>query len=511
MRVLRAPIHPLLFAAYAVLALLASNVGQVRSSAAIRSVVISLSVALVLLLLLRLVLADWAKAAAVGTIVLILFFAYGHVYGFLKSVSLAGTVLGRHRYLLPAFLLSSVAALWLIRRSSFWSGAAPFLNVMGAVSLLIPLARVVGSEYRAVQEPERALPLEGGSTDSASLELPDIYYIILDAYTRGDILRENFDFSNEPFLNKLEELGFYVAECSQSNYSQTDLSLASSLNIDYLHNLSDEFTADNDDRSAVFRLIRESMVRRTLEGLGYEIVAFETGFPWTELDDADHYLAPEHDTSFFSPSLNSFEVLLLRTTAVSALIDASVAFFSNISAGALEQHEARVRYTLTQLSEIPRLPGPKLVFAHVVAPHKPYVFGSFDEAGPADPDPDPSEDPQAYVSGYRNQVMFVNEHMIELLQDIIEGSEPSPIIVLQGDHGADQAEPTSRVAILNALRLPNVNADRLYPTISPVNTFRLVLAEYFGLDLGLIEDVSRYSDYEVPYDFFQIPNPCETP
>jgi len=34
-------------------------------------------------------------------------------------------------------------------------------------------------------------------------------------------------------------------------------------------------------------------VRENFEKLGYATVAFETGFPWTEIDDADMFLTRE--------------------------------------------------------------------------------------------------------------------------------------------------------------------------------------------------------------------------
>ncbi len=43
----------------------------------------------------------------------------------------------------------------------------------------------------------------------AASEMPDIYYIILDAYTRDDILAGAYGLNNRPFLQELEERGFY--------------------------------------------------------------------------------------------------------------------------------------------------------------------------------------------------------------------------------------------------------------------------------------------------------------
>ena len=45
-----------------------------------------------------------------------------------------------------------------------------------------------------------------------------------------------------------------------------------------------------------------------------------------------------------------------------------------------------------------------------------------------------------------------------------------------------------RHAILNAYYLPGDGSKKLYPSISPVNTFRVVFSHYFGADLDLLPD-----------------------
>jgi hypothetical protein len=69
--------------------------------------------------------------------------------------------------------------------------------------------------------------------------------------------------------------------------------------------------------------------------------------------------------------------------------------------------------------------------------------------------------------------------------------------VVQGDHGPGPAPERvgldfrvspSRRRILNAYRFPDRDYSRLYDTISPVNTFRVILSQYLGLDLPLLPD-----------------------
>ena len=53
------------------------------------------------------------------------------------------------------------------------------------------------------------------------------------------------------------------------------------------------------------------------------------------------------------------------------------------------------------------------------------------------------------------------------------------------------------------------HTDQLYPTISPVNTFRVLFNTYFGTNYPLLEDVSYKSPIPHIYDFTKIPNaPC---
>ena len=76
------------------------------------------------------------------------------------------------------------------------------------------------------------------------------------------------------------------------------------------------------------------------------------------------------------------------------------------------------------------------------------------------------------------------------------------MIIIQGDHGAGVGEDywsidgpgvPQRAAILNAYYLP-IGCERdLYPGITPVNTFRIVLNCYFGASYLLLEDVTYFS------------------
>jgi hypothetical protein len=60
------------------------------------------------------------------------------------------------------------------------------------------------------------------------------------------------------------------------------------------------------------------------------------------------------------------------------------------------------------------------------------------------------------------------------------------------------------MAILNAYRLPGDGVEKIYPSITPVNSFRVVFDTYFGTSLGLLEDRALFSLYGKRYHFWDV-------
>ena len=112
-----------------------------------------------------------------------------------------------------------------------------------------------------------------------------------------------------------------------------------------------------------------------------------------------------------------------------------------------------ILFDLKQLQEMPSLPGPKFVFAHLVIPHQPFVFG---------PDGEPFVIPERinkgttyytkkdYQLGYVNQAKFISSRIVEVVKSIIDNSSVPPIIIIQGDHGPSHIDKATRKCILNA-------------------------------------------------------------
>lgn len=508
------PLYPFLVALYPLLALLAENVQELRLATAYRSIILVLVSTGLLLLVLSVALRQADLPALIVSFAVILFFSYGHLYTTLKTVEMAGILLGRHRYLVPAFFLLMLLWAFLVAPRMTQISRINLVATVVALSLLVvPVFRI--SSYlirrglvwgRATAEWQAGRPVAQG-------EAPDIYYIILDAYTRSDVMLQRHGFNNHEFLHHLEDKGFYIADGSHANHNWTSLSLASSLNMAYAQDLGLKLVP-NSYPSVLVEPIQHSRLRVELERLGYRTVGFRSGYLPTELEDADLFIGPGVEVASDRGGgvrFNRYEHLLLHSSAGLILLDwAGGRIYDWVGFRSAYPFEVMRRIILYQYESIPRVvdePGPKFVFMHVVAPHGPFLFDA--EGNPVvqsgvftlQSQSLPEESPSKSVL-YREQAIYITARTQEAIDVILEQSEEPPIIIIQADHGWSVGggwnSPTGfrlweRTAILNAYHLPGQCADRLYPTITPVNTFRLILSCYFDLDYPLLEDQVFFS------------------
>lgn len=517
----RLALHPLLFAAAPVLSLMASNLQEIHPLAGMRALLaLILGTALVLLLLGRWI-HEKQRAAMICSLFLLLFFSYGHVYFGLVTQSTRGLfarfgLIGNHLALGIAWLAFFLAGVWMTLRVKLGlETLGRVMNLMAVASFVIPLVQIARFEL------QRRTSFEGGRAivepyldkNPGQVDKPDIYYIVLDGYGRLDILEQLYEFDNAPFLTYLEERGFFVAEEARSNYVQTSLSVASSLNMSYIQDVNPDANA-GDPRLTLARMIRDSAVREYLEQHGYQIVAFASGYRPTELRDADRFISSR------GWNINPLEGLLLETSAF--------ALYQHLSRNiglpqyypGYASHRELISFTLAKLHGTATLPGPTFVFAHIVIPHPPFVF---DEAGEPVPrryrfsfmDGDAFQGTEAeYIGGYREQLIYLNRQLEVLIADLLSRSERPPVIILQGDHGpglqlsyqsATESNLEERLGILNAIHMPGEGQVDMPEDITPVNTFRLIFNRYFQTEFPTLPNLSYYSTWNEPLDFMLVP------
>ena len=489
--------HPLLLGIYPSLAMLAANVGFTALSSIFHPLVFSILISLLIYLVVRAFVHQWEKASIISSILILVFFTFGHLYDLRKSARVLSIEIGRLRFLLPAILLIAALLILLVFKRDKKLEQWNWLLFFGSMALVIVTAiRLISfSASAAVSKPVQSQPgtnlPDNGSTFSGPKR--DVYYIILDKYTRDDYVLEDYGLDTSGFIKQLEDLGFYVAKCSQPNYPGTALSMASSLNYEYLIDLAPDLINSNSAWVNLAPYIQNSRARQFFESQGYKFITAETPFEWVEVKDADIFIKPQKVGGALE--LTSFDTLFLKSTLLRPLFGISLPVNFKKVVTFERAHYERILYTLSQAKRIPEIPGPKFVYLHLIVPHAPYIFtpeGDFRV----------TEDEKV---GYVDNIRFIDNQIVPVVKEIIEKSAVPPVIILQGDHGYDG---DNMYAILNAYYLPEGGSANLYPTITPVNSFRVVLDEYFGTDLGLLQDTTYTWKWEDVYDFGIFENTC---
>lgn len=508
-------VHPLLFAIFPVLFLFSHNVSQAAPIETLRPALISVCFASALWLISSLAMRSARKAAILVSLFLLLFFSYGHLCAIAerRGLTVAGIAIGGRIILsLDIVLFGFVAYAVLKARGDVRTLTAAF-NLAGAFLVMIPTGVAA---YALLSSPRARPPVQvPAAAVRKPHKRPDIYYIILDGYGRSDTLKSMYDCDNAEFLAYLRRKGFYVAEKSKANYCQTLLSLASSLNLAYLDDLADRPGAESQDRRPLLAAVRNSYASAFLRERGYVFAAFSSGYSGTEVRSADIYLSPPR-------VLTEFDNVLINTTPIPDVESRLTGwrFFPKLwSRWQYDSHRRRIRYIFDRLGRMTETARPMFVFAHIVAPHPPFVFGEHGE--PTEPEATFGLDDgthlgmerSKYVAKYREQLAFVNLRMRHTIEKIMSSSRQPPVVILQADHGPgsmlDWEKPgrtsfSERMSILNAYYLPDNADEKLYPEISPVNTFRIVCNHCFGANYRLLKDESYFSTWTRPYKFIKV-------
>lgn len=502
--------HPVLFGIFPVLFLYAQNAYEMRLKDALGPFIIVVAVILTGSVILSLVLRDRLKGALMTTLMVMLFFSYGHITAILPDFRLfyGETEIGRNGLVLVVWMVIIYYGFkYLLKSKRDFSSLTRGLNYIGLFLVVIQIGHsgYVLLTRENIPVPEKRIV----TTARMNLpkKLPDIYFIIMDGYGRSDILKEIYAYDNSSFIAFLKSRGFYVADSCYVNYCQTLLSLTATLNMNYIDDLGD-FDRRLKDRLPLDEKLLDNEVYRFLRERGYGIAAFASGSSMTEFEKADLYLAP-------SWTVNEFQNTLMATTPLPFFI------YNEKSLYAL--HRKRLKYILNKLPDIYELTSPRFVFAHILCPHPPFVFDA--EGNEIEPDRsfypgdgshfmDRGGTVAEYLHGYKGQIAYITGRLQKTIEHILDKNKDNPpLIIIQADHGpgsglswlgVEETNVKERFSILNAVYLPGGGSPAFYERISPVNTFRIIFNEYFKTDYELLADRSFYATWAHPYNFIEV-------
>ena len=264
--------------------------------------------------------------------------------------------------------------------------------------------------------------------------------------------------------------------------------------INYLANAMGETESEN--RKISYKIIGENTVMNELKLKGYEIYNISPSYFWLEK------ISPDVNLCGINNYFNSqFQILILRMSMLNPVYQK---FFE-------DDYREKILCTFEEIPKIHKQSDdPVFVFAHIMVPHSPYIFGPNGEN--VDSKSFEMESSGKDKEGYLNQVKFAEKMMIEIVEKIRSSDEHAIIIVTSysgSDSTLDWDNPNeemlrAKFGNFNAYYFPNGGDTIIYDGISPVNVFRKILNFYFNEEYEILEDKSYFSHHKKPYDFKDI-------
>ncbi|MCX6584496.1 MAG: hypothetical protein NT166_30365 [Candidatus Aminicenantes bacterium] len=451
--------YPYLFALFPVLFLYTHNIKETRLSQAFPALAISLVFFLLLWGIFLAVLKDSARAGIVTGVFILLFFSYGHLYEQLNYLT-SGFNLGEmsHFVMIPVFLI-----LWLmvfrfvLRSGKNFHAATGFLNLMALCLVLINIFNIVVFEVSRSSATD-SVGKPGLLSVDKTANLPDVYFIIMDEYAGLESIKKLYDYDNREFVHELEKRGFYVAEKSKTGYTSSEQCVASVLNMRFLERGEDPYW-----------LIQNSQATRLFKEQGYTIFIFP-------INSRAVFKNSERVFEYTDPWFNDFNLTLLETSMLRFLAEAVM---ENNDYG--QRYRDKILYIFETLGRLPGEKGAKFVYCHLLCPHVPFVFDA--GGGAVQPGNFFNLKDKKY---YLDQYIYMSKKILETVDKLLKRSGVPPVIVIQSDHGQRGTTGSSRMPvetswqdIFSAYYLPGAGTKGLSPSISPVNTFRLIFNAYF--------------------------------
>ena len=503
-------IHPILIALYPVFFVYSQNIHLILIQGIIFPVLIILAITIVMWAIIKYVLKNTRKAALLTSLFVFLFFSYGHIFNILES-----NLAQEYSFLIHTFLLITYTSIvifstyYLVKTPTKLNNITILANVISITLVSFVLFNIGTANFENFSVYQDEIPpiivLENDFKN-----FPDVYYIVLDEYAPLRTLNMFYDYDNSNFIKFLQERDFFVTKNSHSNYAQTFLATASTLNMKNINFLSDIVGKESLDQRIPYEMISNNLVMKNFKTMGYEIYDFDSGWWGTRnLQISDVNLCSKNQNIDFHTLYKLKETSILRVFDM-FIKDPSSEIF----------HQERRDRILCQFDDITKIKQgtekPIFAFMHIMAPHDPYVFGpngeevnykyTFGPTGTAYLDP--NEEKLAYL----NQLTYLTKILEETIENLLENSDGTPIIIIQSDTGPNigfldtttELQQTSRMSIFNAYYFPNEEYDLLYDDITSVNSFRVVFDSQFQTNYGIVDDKIFFSTYEKPYALIEL-------
>jgi hypothetical protein len=316
---------------------------------------------------------------------------------------------------------------------------------------------------------------------------PDIYFLLFDGYSSTLALKQTFHYDNSELDSFLIEKGFSLQRHSQSNYNFTPFSMASILNMNYLHGIEDPKACTAKDYARCNDLIRNNETIRFLSSRHYSVINYSIFDLANNPSLAEPYQLPLKTRLITDETLYNRLIRDIVWNLFAGKFEMKWLIKKQLFANLYSNNKF---ITLTKKETTLKSNSPRFIYAHLEMPHRPYYYGrdfilrdfkSLIEERNIDP-----------PISYQGYLHYTNSIIKELVETIQKNTNNSAVIILMGDHGfrIELADGSNGHFFknLNAVYFPEKDYQLMTDGISGVNQFRVILNTLFKQHLPLLKD-----------------------
>jgi hypothetical protein len=498
MRILRAlnpVLHPVLFAAYPLLALFALNQDEVRINMLWIPLALCTLAAVLLYAVLTRIFGSGPKAGALASLACLTFFYYGL---FLEKAE--GWGMGKGWFLALWLAIFVVGAVLLVRTNRPLDKLTLILLAGAAILVVRPIAEItvyqVNHPMVSSSDPRLWPTVLPSPTAAKGPPPPDIYVLMPDDYARLDVLKQKFGYDDSAFAQELRKRGFVFSRENRSPYSISEENMAAALNMDYVTGLAETLGSDSQDLRPLPLLIHENRAARLLEPLGYRYTHLDT-------DDTTYSLSNPDISPVASP--DSFMNVWMQESIMS-VVGGPLGFNQTSSE---DRFRSAIDSVFQELTDISQEPGPKFVVFHTLIPHDPYVFGADGQPVTFEDTTGEQHSSKRGMSAYVDQIIGLNQRLLDAVDAIQANSETPPVIVLMADEGyegraslmgGEKGLEDARVKGVLAISMPGSGKPAVPKPPNIVNVMRFVFNRTLGTNYEMLPTAS-YPEGDYPYKF----------
>ena len=400
------------------------------------------------------------------------------------------------RYVLLLWLVCTLVAIavawWIAKGRRAWL----VLTTVVGVALLMSLVQLTTSFLTEESAPATLAADTADVESGQDLAIrPNVYFFLLDAYSRHDTL-DTFGFDNRPFLDAMMDRGFVNIPDSHANYPKTFLSLGSTFTMDYLARPGENAVAPKTSYHVLLSGGNNTVRRFKQNGYRFLAAARSTSY-CVGFED----ICVRGDRDLGMVTIGELEINLLQMTPLLTVLKRIFPEQINFEDIFPEVVQASIMRDVYGTAAAQARPA--FYFYHNMAAHGSQYNIGCDRVSLYSR-PLTSVHSLEGMPAYLKTIECLNEKVIALTDGIIE-RDPNAVIIIQSDHGIsldewkdfedwNEQDFRYRFGVLNLMRLPEACRSSTYPTMSPVNTFRLVFACLTKKSPELLPDESYWID-----------------